>query len=446
MRSPSAVAVALRPLRHRSYAIVWTAGLVSNMGTWLQTVAVGALVTALTHNPVWTAVSYIAGFLPMGVLSPIGGALADRFDRRKVTIAGTVVETSLAALLAVLVASGHTQPALVTLIVLASGCVTAFRMPFQQAMLPDLVPREDIVGAISLGSAQWNLGRVVGPALAGIVIVAGSFSLAFALNAVSFVAVVVAFVVVRVPQPTADEEWQGIVRQLKAGARAVRADAGCRAALAFIAVAAGVAAPFMSLIAAMGEELAHSSAKAIAGATGALTTGQGVGAVLGSLVLPMLVERYGRRRVLTAALVGVGIALVPYALAPNVPTAAVALAVVGGVYICVLSGLSAVVQLRAAPAFRGRAISLYWSVLAIVFPVGALTEGAIGKAFGMRTATALAGVTMLAAIAVMRTARPHLFDALDDPPDADADVDNAGASEEVEEAERLVAEGQPFGA
>lgn len=365
---------ALRPLRHRGYAIVWSAGLVSNIGTWLQTVAVGALVTGMTRNPIWTAVAYVAAFLPMGVLSPVGGALADRLDRRRFTIAATLTETALAALLAVLVAAGHTSPVVVNLVVFAAGCVAATRMPFQQAMLPDLVPKEDLVGAVSLGSAQWNLGRVVGPAFAGIVIVAGSFELAFALNAVSFLAIVVAYTLVRVPSPEAHDAWPGVMAQLRDGAAAVRADAGCRAALLLIACTSGLIAPFMGLIAAMAEELVGGGPTRIAGATGALTTGQGVGAVIGALLLPVLVDRYGRRRVIVGALVAVPVALAPYALAPTVAVAAVALAFTGGIYIFVLSGLSAIVQLRAPAEYRGRAISFYWATLSTLFPIGALPK------------------------------------------------------------------------
>ena len=429
---------AFRPLRSRDYAIVWSAGLVSNIGTWLQTVAVGALVTGLTRNPIWTAVAYVAAFLPMGVLSPIGGALADRLDRRRFTIVATMVEAVLAATLAALVAAGHTSPVLVNVVVFVAGCVSALRLPFQQAMLPDLVPKEDLVGAVSLGSAQWNLGRVVGPALAGIVIVAGSFSLAFALNAVSFVAIVLAYVVVKPPQPTPTDEWPGVVKQLRAGAAAVRADPGCKAALVLIACAAGIAAPFMGLIAAMGEELVSDlggvvSPERIAGATGALTTGQGIGAVIGSLLLPTLVERFGRHRVVLGSLVGTSLALIPYGLAPNVPSAAVAIAFTGGIYIFVLSGLSAVMQLRAPAEYRGRAISLFWAVLSIMFPIGALAQGVLARQVGMRATTIASGVALLVAVAIVRLTRPQLMRAVEDP-----------SLEEVEKAERLVAEPEPL--
>ncbi|HEX7167967.1 MAG TPA: MFS transporter, partial [Acidimicrobiales bacterium] len=407
------------------------AGMVSNIGTWLQTVAVGSLVTGITRNPIWTAVSYVAAFLPNGLLAPVGGALADRFDRRRVTIAATLVEAVLAATLAALVAAGHTSPVLINLIVLLAGCVSAIRMPFQQAMLPDLVPREDIVGAVSLGTAQWNLGRVVGPALAGVVIVAGSFSLAFTLNAISFLAVVIAYVVVRVPTPKAEGEWPGVVAQMRDGLRTVRAEPGCRTALILIAAAAGLAAPFMALIPAMAEELVSGGPKDIAGATGALTTAQGVGAVLGAIALPSLVERFGRRRVIALALVGTALALVPYAIAPSVALALPGLALTGAIYIAVLSGLGAVIQMRAPVLFRARAISLYWAVLSIVFPVGAFAQGVIARSFGVRTATLAGAGALLVVVAVFRAARPQLLAALDDPEDE---------LQEVEEAEGLVAE------
>jgi len=423
-----AVPAALRPLRHPRYALIWSAGLVSNIGTWLQTVAVGSLVTGLTNNPIWTAVAYVAGFLPMSVLSPIGGALADRLDRRKFTVAATLVETTLAAALAVLVARGHTSPVTINLIVFVAGCVSAIRMPFQQAMLPDLVPHDDLVGAVSLGSAQWNLGRVVGPAFAGLVIVAGSFSLAFTLNAVSFLAVVIAFAVIRVPAPHADDEWPGVIRQMTDGARAVRAEPGCRSAMLLVAIAAGVGAPFMALIAAMADELVAGGPKEIAAATGALTTAQGAGSVVGALVLPSLVQRFGRTRVVGGSMLAMAVTLVPYALAPTVATAAPALAVCGGIYICVLSGLSAVVQLRAPAEFRGRAISLFWSVMSIVFPIGAFIQGVTARNVGMRTTTIASAVVLASLTLLLRAVRPAVLAALDDVPvPADSKVRDTAA-------------------
>jgi MFS family permease len=412
---PGVPVVALRPLRHRGFALVWTGSLVSNVGTWMQTVAVGALVTGITRNPVWTAVSFVAGFLPNGVLAPLGGALADRMDRRRFAVLATAVEGAIAATLAAVVAGGNTDPYLITGLVFLAGCVGALRMPFQQAMLPDLVPPEDVVGAISLGSAQWNLGRVVGPALAGLVIVAGSYAAAFAINAVSFVAVIVAYFFVRLP-PVEDAGDVRLLDHLRAGAGVVRREPALRAGMVLIAVAAAFAAPFIALIPAFADVLTDGSRDAVASATGLMTTGQGVGAVVASLAFPSLVERFGRRRMLLAVLVATPLALVPYALAPSVTAAVAAIVVVGGAYICVLSGLSAVMQLRSPTAFRGRVLSLYFATLSIVFPVGALVQGVLARRVGLRATTIGGAAVFLVALGALAAFRPGLLRALDDQP------------------------------
>ncbi|MGH9150236.1 MAG: MFS transporter, partial [Acidimicrobiales bacterium] len=191
---------AFRPLRHRSYARLWGAGLISNAGSWMQAVAVGALVTTITRQAAWTALSFVAAFLPNGVLAPIAGALADRVDRRRFLILANLAEASLATVLAVLVAAGMRSPVVIVAIVFLEGCTSAMRIPFVQSMLPDLVPRDDLLAAISLSSAQWNLGRVLGPALAGVTIAATSFSVAFAVNAASYLVVIAALARVELPR------------------------------------------------------------------------------------------------------------------------------------------------------------------------------------------------------------------------------------------------------
>src|SRR5215470_11637094 len=183
---------ALRPLRYRNFAILWTASLVSNVGTWMQTVAVGALVVSRTGQASWAVLVAAGAFLPIGLLSPVGGALADRLPRRPVIAAGNLAEALIAATLAGLVSAGHGTPAVLLGLVTLQGCAAALIMPFSQAILPDLVPRSEFLAASSLNSAQWNAGRIVGPALAGATIAAFGFGASFAFNAASFLAVVTA--------------------------------------------------------------------------------------------------------------------------------------------------------------------------------------------------------------------------------------------------------------
>ncbi|HVF14108.1 MAG TPA: MFS transporter [Acidimicrobiales bacterium] len=400
----------VQPLRHRNFALVWAAAMVSNIGSWVQTVAVGVLVTDLTGQARWTGLVAAAAFLPLGLLSPVGGALADRVDRRRLLLVTTLGETGFAAILAVLSATGRISPANLTLTVLGMGCVSALGFPAYQAILPDLVPKDELLAASSLSMAQYNLGRVVGPALAGIVLAAGSYTFAFVLNAVSFGAVLVAIALVRVPPPVADDE-SGLWRRIAAGARAAWDEPGCRAAILGIAVAALLLSPFIALIPAVALKLFGEGE----GGTSVLITAQGVGAVAGALALPGLAARFGRRRVLLVNLMVLPGLLTIYSAAPSLPTATLALAVVGAGYIGILSGLGTVVQMRAPAALRGRVLSLYMVALGTVYPIGAVIQGALGDRFGLRTITAACAGVFLLVVLVARTTRPDLVAALDDP-------------------------------
>jgi MFS family permease len=398
-------------LRHRDFALVWSAALVSNVGSWMQTVAVGVLVTVHTGQARWTGLVAAAAFLPMGLLSPVGGAMADRHDRRRWLLLTTVGETVFAGILTALAATGNAGPLWVTLVVLGGGAMTAIGLPAYQAMLPDLVGPDDLLGAISLSSAQWNLGRVIGPALAGIVIAVGSYTWAFGLNAASFGAVMIALLLVRF-RPGARAREQGrLLARIASGARAAAAEPGCRAAIILIAVVALLASPFIALVPAMAIKLFHHQASG----TAVLVTAQGIGAVIGALALTPVAARFGRRRLLIADLALLPALLVLYGLAPTLALAAVALLAVGAAYIGVLAGLNTVVQLRAPEALRGRILSLYMLALGVIYPIGAIIQGAIADRLGLRTVVVGTAVLLLAVLVGFYFRRPHLAKSLDDP-------------------------------
>jgi MFS family permease len=391
---------ALAPLRHRNFALLWTAALLSNIGSWMQTVAVGILVTARTGQPGWTGLVAAAGFLPIGVLSPLGGVLADRLDRRKWLIATTLGETAFASALALLAAAGHPSPAAVTLLVFGGGSMAAIGFPAYQAMMPDLVPPDDLGAAISLSSAQFNLGRVIGPALAGLAIVAGGYEVAFAVNALSFFAVLVALQLVRLPAAVRAPDGEPLRRRLAEGARATMANRPARLAVMLISVVALTASPFIALVPAMALEVFHSKATG----TSVLITAQGIGAVSGALAITPLVRRFGRRRVLVGDVVALCGLLVLYGLAPDLWLAAAALLLVGAAYIGVLAGCNTVVQLNAPAALRGRVLGIYMMALGVLYPIGALAQGWIANSMGLRVVTAGGALVLLAATGVALSA------------------------------------------
>jgi MFS family permease len=389
--------------------------MVSVIGSWMQTVAVGALVVAHTGKATWAVVIAAAGFLPIGLLSPLGGALADRAPRRAALMAGNLAAGAVALTIALLVAAGWDSPGVLALLVTGQGSVSAIIGPFEQAILPDLVPRAEFLAAVSLNSAQFNLGRVVGPALAGVTIAVFGYPVAFLANAASFLAVVVALIFVRLSPPPGGEHT-GLLASLQLGARAARSEPGCRAAISTIVVVALTASPFIALVPAMAHHLTHAGPRAVASATGLLTTAQGLGAVAGALAMAPLAVRFGRGRVLLTSLALLPVVIVLYGFSSSLALAAPALFVVGLVYINVLSGLSTVVQLRAPSALRGRVLSLYLVALGVAYPIGSLVQGPLADQLGLAWSTAGAGVLLAMALTVVRVAWPGVLRALVAPP------------------------------
>jgi MFS family permease len=420
--------VALRPLRHRGFALVWAAALVSNVGTWMETVAVGDLVAGDTGEAGWTALVAAAAFLPMGLMGPIGGAIADRVERRRFVFVTSLLHMLCAAALTVLSATGTASPAAVAVVVLVAGSVAGIGFPAYQAMLPDLVPREDLLGAVALGQAQYNLGRVVGPALAGIVIALGSYTWAFALNTLSFAALLAALTALHLPHHPADDGGRSLWRRIVDGGRAVRAEPGVRSAVLMISLVALTASPFIALVPAMAR-VRHDGGSTL---TSVLVTAQGVGAVAGALVIPSLAQRIGRHRMLMAGLVALPAALVAYGLAPTPFWATVTLGVVGVAYINVFSGVGTVVQLRAPAQLRARVVSLYFLALGTLYPVGSMIQGPLADRVGLAEVTVGGAVALLVAVALLRSLRPERLRALDDldaypsPLSADGDGDGDG--------------------
>ncbi len=401
----------LAPFRHRRYAALWTGAFASNIGTWMETVAVGVLVTTETGQAGWAGLVAAAGFLPMGLLGPLGGALADRIPRRRLLLTTTAVQTCLAALLTVLAALDAAHPLGVTLIVLASGCAQAIGFPSYQSLMPDLVPREELASAVALGSAQWNLGRVIGPALAGVVIDIGGFEWAFAVNTLSFVAVILAVAPLRLPVPT-PKEGESIREAIRDGLRYSRREPGIRAVMAYLGLNSLLAAPFIALVPAMALTVFDNEDTG----TAALVTAQGVGAVLMALALGPLAARFGHRLVLLGGLVALPPALVAYALAPTLEVGVVAIFFVGAAYLCCLSSFTTVAQLRAPNEMRGRVMSALMVLLGVLYPIGSVVQGWIADGIGLRATTAGAAVILAVTLVAVRLLRPGFDAEVRDPP------------------------------
>jgi MFS family permease len=385
----------LAPLRHRSFALFWTGALVSNIGNWMETVAAGILVTESTHRAGWTAVVAVAGFLPAALLGPFGGALADRVERKRLLITANLLELILAAMLAFLASRGAPAPPILALILFAAGCVGALGFPAYQAILPDLVPHEDLLGAIALSSAQWNLGRVIGPALAGAAIYAGGYAGAFAINTLTFLAPIGALLLIHLPPPPPKTN-EAILRRIGEGARFARHDPGVRAALLGVALFSLLGGPFIALVAAMAITVLHAGP----GGAAVLVTGQGLGAVTAAFFLSGLAGRFGRGPALLGTMALLPPALIFYALSPYIWVTVPAIAILGGLYLSLLSGLSTVIQLRTPASLRGRVLSLQSAALSTLYLLGSICQGTIADHVGLRPTTIGAALLLMAMLAV----------------------------------------------
>ena len=397
------------PFRHRRFALLWAGAFVSNIGTWMETVGVGILVTSETGQAGWTGLVAAAGFVPTALLAPLGGALADRVPRRTLLLTTTSFQILFAGLLTLVTSLGDPSPGVVTLIVFGAGCANAIGFPAFQSMLPDLVPRDDLPGAVALSSAQWNLGRVIGPALAGLVIGLGGYELAFALNTLSFFAVFAVVASFTLPPPVS-AAGMSILGSIREGARFVRGDPALRFVVGCMALNSLLAAPFIALIPAVALDVFHEEKLG----TAVLVTAQGIGAVCMGLALATLFGRFGTRRVLLGVLFSLPVALVLYALAPTLPLAVIAIFVVGALYLGSLSSFTTVAQLRAPAELRGRVVSVLMMLIGALYPIGSVVQGAIADEIGLRATTTGAAVLLGGSLLAWRIVRPRASHAIGD--------------------------------
>ncbi len=396
----------LRALSHPIYARVWAGAFISNVGTWMETIGVGVYVTQTTGRAGWTGTVAALAFLPSIVIGPLGGALADRFERRQHLTAVNVAQTVCAALLMVLALSGHLSVPAVALLVTVNGFASTLGGPAYNALMADLVPPKDLLSAITLSSAQFNLARVVGPMLAALAIAAGGLGAAFGLNALSFLAVVISLSAVPSMRPHGAKE--PILAGIRAGLVVAREDQGIRRALMLITATSVLIAPFIGLVPAFAIKTLER------GASGAslLVTAQGLGAVLSAVASSSFADRYGRRRLLVGATWAIGPVAALYWLAPSYPFALVAMFCLGALYLAVVTSSSTVCLARAPKPLQARVSSLYSSLLGTGYALGVVVMGWLGDVVGLPAAGAAAAALYLTLLLVARLRHPQVFESV----------------------------------
>jgi MFS family permease len=373
-------------LRYRDYRLLWTGAVLSNTGTWMQAVAVSWFVLELTHSPFWVSFVSFANFFPI-VLSPLGGVYADRMNRKRILMAAQGFMMTAAAVLAVLAWLDRANLGVVLGLTFAQGLGFAINGPTWMAFIPSLVPPDGLVSAIALNSAQFSLARVIGPAVAGAMIPLTGVPLIFTINAVSFVAVLVALVRMapdRVPPP---RSARTVGELLRGGFSYVRRNPRIRSMIVAIAVVAFFAGPIQAIFPIYASEVFGRGA----GAYGALAASLGIGAVAGALAVGRSGARRGPRAV-AGAMIAIGIVLVVFATVRSYPVGLMSAALIGCAYLYLVAAANSDVQVRVDELVRGRVMSISMLAFGLPFPIGSLIAGVAVEAFGAPTTTVIGAV------------------------------------------------------
>ena len=398
------------PFGHPAFSVLWLATLVSNIGTWMHDVGAGWLMTELSPSPLVVAAVQAATTLPVFLFALPAGALADIVDRRKLLIAVNVFMGAVAGLLALLVGLGAVTPAVLLLVTFAMGTGAAFMAPTWQAIVPQLVPRSLLTSAVSLNSMGINVSRAIGPALAGVLIVAYGLVVPFLLNALSVLGIVAALLWWK--SPKTDESTlppETIVPAMIAGVRYALNSPPVRSTLLRAAAFFVFASAFWALLPLIARTVLGGGAALYGVLLGAL----GAGAVAGALLLPRVEARLGPDRTVVLGTLGIAAVIVVMAVVPNAALAAAAAAVAGVAWIAVLSTLNVSAQTALPDWVRARGLSIFLTVFFGSMTAGSLLWGQLASLIGIPAALLFAAAGAVFMIPLTRHAALTRDDTLD---------------------------------
>ncbi|MEW5762045.1 MAG: MFS transporter [Bacillota bacterium] len=386
----------LAALRHRNYRLYWTGQCVSVIGTWMQNVAQSWLVLELTNSAFLLGLVGVAQFAPILLFSLFGGVIADRLPRRRLIVLTQSAMMVLAFVLGILVLTGKVRYTHVVVLAALMGTLNAVDMPARQSFIIELVGRRDLMNGIALHSSLFNTARVVGPALAGLVIARFGLAVCFLVNAASYVAVLVQLLRLRLPAGRERPVGGGpVIEEIAAGLRYIRGAPDILLPILLLGMVSILAVNFNVLVPVFAREVLHRGAQGF----GFLLAAHGLGALVGALTLAWLSHAGPSRKLVLGGILGLCVAQLALAAVRSYAAAVALLALAGWSMILFVGTVNTSVQLAADDRFRGRVMSVYTLVFIGVTPVGNFLAGSVAHLRGAPVAFA-AG----AALALLGTA------------------------------------------
>jgi MFS family permease len=377
----------LRSLRHRNFQYFFSGQLISLIGTWMQTIAESWLVYRLTGSPWLLGIVRFMAQIPVFLLATVGGMVADRYNRHRVIIATQSISMVLALILAFLTLTGRVHVWHVMVLATLLGVVNAFDLPARQAFLVDMVGKGDLMNAIALNSSIFNGARVIGPAVAGILVAWIGEGWCFFANGISFIAVITGLLLMKLPAFQKAREHQPFFENMAEGIRFVRTTTPIRALLLLIGLVSLVAVPYNVLMPIFADRVLHGGARAL----GVLMGAAGVGALLGALTLAAKKGLKGLSRWVPMAAAGFGACLILFSLSRIYWLSVALLVPVGYGLMLQLSSTNTLIQAMVPDRLRGRTMAVYAMMFMGMAPIGALLAGALAAHIGAPLTVGLGG-------------------------------------------------------
>ena len=391
MLSASRWQIAMRALRHRNFQLFFSGQLISLIGTWMQTVAQSWLVYRLTGSSLKLGLVGFASQIPVFIMAPVGGTAADRFNRHRVIIATQTISMVLALILAGLTLSHEVQVPHILILAALLGLVNAFDIPARQAFLVEMVGREDLMNAIALNSSMFNGARIIGPAVAGILVAKIGEGWCFFANGVSYIAVIIGLLMMRIQHPKRGTSEASPLEHIIEGFRFVRNTAPIRAILLLLGLVSLVGMPYTVLMPVFADRILHGGARGL----GILMCSTGVGALLGALTLALRAGIRGLGRWVALACAGFGVSLFLFSFSRYFWLSAALLLPVGFSMMLRMACSNTLIQAMVPDQLRGRVMAVYSMMFMGMAPFGALLGGALADRLGAPVTVAIGAVACI---------------------------------------------------
>jgi MFS family permease len=396
----------LRALRHRNYRLFVSGQLISLIGTWMQTVAESWLVYRLTGSAFLLGTVGFANRIPVFLFSTVGGAVADRYNRHHIVIATQAASMLLATLLAVLTLTHRVQVWHLMTIATLLGLVNAFDIPGRQAFVVELVAREDLQNAIALNSSMFNGARVVGPAVAGVLVAAVGEGWCFFANAVSYIAVLASLFLMKVPAQPKAERPASMLAHVSEGFRFVLRSRPIWALLLLLGLVSLMGTPYSVLMPIISDQTFHAGSRGL----GILMGASGVGALIGALSLARRVGLKGYGRSIGLAAIGFGLSLLAFSAMRQFWLGALFLMPAGFAMMTQMAASNTLIQSMIPNSLRGRVMAVYSMMFMGMAPIGALLAGTLAGWLGATTTVGLGGAFCLLGGVVFLNRLPRIRD------------------------------------